>query len=59
MSGDGDFIDLCKHLKSKNKIIEVWSLPGVSFNKKFCDYADSITFLNKNFFYDNNNKQDT
>jgi uncharacterized LabA/DUF88 family protein len=52
MSGDGDFIDLCKHLKKSNKIIEIWSLPGVSFNKKFCDYADMIHFLNDSFFYD-------
>jgi len=52
MSGDGDFIDLCKHLKQNNKIIEVWSVPGASFNKKFCDYADTIIFLNDNYFYD-------
>lgn len=52
MSGDGDFIDLCKYLKTKNKIVEVWSMPGVSFNKNFCDYVDQITFLNKNFFYE-------
>jgi uncharacterized LabA/DUF88 family protein len=51
MSGDGDFIDLCKHLKKKGKIIEVWSIPGSSFNKKFCDYADMIHFLNENFFF--------
>lgn len=52
MSGDGDFIDLCKHLKKNGKTIEVWSFPGVSFNKKFCDYVDMILFLNENFFYD-------
>lgn len=52
MSGDGDFIDLCKHLKSLDKFIEVWSLPGVSFNKNFCDYADQIVFMNEKFFYD-------
>jgi len=52
MSGDGDFIDLCKHLKKLNKFIEVWSLPGMSFNKKFCDYADQIVFMNDKFFYD-------
>jgi uncharacterized LabA/DUF88 family protein len=51
MSGDGDFIDLCKHLKKNGKTIEVWSLPGVSFNKKFCDYVDMIQFLNENFFF--------
>jgi len=52
MSGDGDFIDLCRHLKSKGKVVEVWSLSGTSFNKGFCDYADTICFLNKNFFYE-------
>jgi len=51
MSGDGDFIDLCKHLKKCGKIVEVWSIPGTSFNKKFCDYADMIHFLNESFFY--------
>lgn len=52
MSGDGDFIDLCKHLKKLDKSIEVWSLPGVSFNKSFCDYADQIVFMNEKFFFD-------
>lgn len=52
MSGDGDFIDLCKHLKNLNKFIEVWSLPGMSFNRSFCDYADQIVFMNDKFFYD-------
>lgn len=52
MSGDGDFIDLCRHLKSKGKVVEVWSMSGVSFNRGFCDYADTIMFLNKNFYYE-------
>jgi uncharacterized LabA/DUF88 family protein len=52
MSGDGDFIDLCKHLKKLDKFIEVWSLPGLSFNKCFCDYADQIVFMNDKFFFD-------
>jgi len=56
MSGDGDFIDLCRHLKKHNKTIEVWSIPGTSFNKKFCDYVDMIFFLNDNFFYDRKNE---
>jgi uncharacterized LabA/DUF88 family protein len=51
MSGDGDFIDLCKYLKANKKVVEIWSMPGVSFNKRFCDYADMIHFLNENFFY--------
>jgi len=52
MSGDGDFIDLCKHLKKLDKFIEIWSLPGMSFNKVFCDYADQIIFMNEKFFFD-------
>jgi uncharacterized LabA/DUF88 family protein len=51
MSGDGDFIDLCRYLKEKGKYVEVWSLPGQSFNKKFCDYVDLIRFLDGKFFY--------
>lgn len=59
MSGDGDFIDLCKHLKKNGKIVEIWSIPGTSFNKKFCDYADMIHFLNESFFYTpDENRQD-
>ena len=52
MSGDGDFIDLCKYLKEHGKTIEVWAVPGGSFNKRFCDYADAIFFLNDKFFMD-------
>lgn len=52
MSGDGDFIDLCRHLKSKGKHVEVWSMSGGSFNRGFCDYADTIMFLNRNFFFE-------
>jgi uncharacterized LabA/DUF88 family protein len=58
MSGDGDFIDLCDHLKTNNKAVEIWSLPGLSFNKKLCDYADSVHFLNENFFYYEKSKED-
>jgi len=59
MSGDGDFIDLCKYLKSKGKVVEVWSMSGVSFNRGFCDYADVIRFLNKNFFYEKHDSDAT
>lgn len=51
MSGDGDFIDLIKHLKNLGKKVEVWAVPGKSFNKRICDYADSIKFLSDDFFY--------
>ena len=54
---DGDFIDLCKYLKKSGKIIEIWSIPGVSFNKKFCDYVDMIHFMNEDFFYDKDAEQ--
>lgn len=51
MSGDGDFIDLCKYMKKKGKIVEIWAFPGTSFNRMFCDYADTIKFINEGFFY--------
>jgi len=57
MSGDGDFLDLCKYLKEKGKYVEVWSLPGLSFNKKFCDYVDLIRFLDNKFFFNKEEKK--
>ena len=54
MSGDGDFIDLCNHLRDKGKNVEVWTMPGKSFNKRICDHVDSIKFLSDDFFYDKN-----
>lgn len=57
MSGDGDFIDLIKYLRSKGKKVEVWTLPGKSFNKRICDHVDSIKFLSDEFFYDNKVKK--
>ena len=59
MSGDGDFIDLCRHLKKNKKFIEIWAVPGKSFNRQFCNYADSIVFLNDNFFYSKNDNVET
>lgn len=52
MSGDGDFIDLCRELKNRGKIVEVWSLSGTSFNKRLCDYVDSVHFIGEQFFYE-------
>lgn len=52
MSGDGDFMDLCKHLKKHGKIVEIWSMPGKSFNKLFCSCADVIVFFNDSFLFD-------
>jgi uncharacterized LabA/DUF88 family protein len=59
MSGDGDFIDLIKYLKSKGKKVEVWSLPGKSFNKRICNYVDSVNFFSDEFFFDNRKKGDS
>lgn len=61
MSGDGDFIDLCRELKNRKKMVEVWALAGTSFNKRFCDYVDSIQFIGNQFFYKepNNNGKST
>lgn len=52
MSGDGDFIDLCRELKKRKKVVEVWALPGTSFNKRLCDYVDSVHFLGEKFFFE-------
>lgn len=52
MSGDGDFIDLCREMKKRGKVVEVWALPGVSFNKRLCDWVDAIHFLNEKFFFE-------
>jgi len=59
MSGDGDFIDLIKHLKEKGKKVEVWTMPGKSFNKRICDHVDSVKFLSDEYFYDKNKKGDS
>lgn len=56
MSGDGDFIDLCKYLKRKGKVVEIWSVPGISFNKNLCNYADCIYFLGDEFFLSKENE---
>lgn len=59
MSGDGDFIDLIKHLRAKGKKVEVWTLPGKSFNKRICDHVDGIKFLSEEFFYEKKKKGDS
>ena len=59
MSGDGDFIDLIKYLKEKGKKVEVWTLPGKSFNKRICDYVDAVKFLSDEFFFDKESKGDS
>ena len=59
MSGDGDFIDLIKYLKDKGKKVEVWTLPGKSFNKRICDHVDAIKFLSDEFFFDKESKGDS
>jgi len=56
MSGDGDFIDLIRHLKNKGKTVEVWTMSGKSFNKRICDHVDAVKFLSSDFFYDRNKK---
>ena len=59
MSGDGDFIDLIKHLRKKGKKVDVWALPGKSFNKRLCDHVDSVKFLSGEFLYSNTRKRST
>jgi len=58
MSGDGDFIDLIKHLKSLGKTVEIWTVKGKSFNKKLCDYVDTVNFLTEDFFYENRRRKE-
>lgn len=50
MSGGEDFTALCKHLKQKNKQIEIWSFKEC-YNSSIESYADKIYFIDKNFFY--------
>lgn len=47
MSGDGDFIELAKHLKQRGKIVEIWSFnrnPGLE------TYANKIYQIDEKFF---------
>jgi uncharacterized LabA/DUF88 family protein len=57
MSGDGEFIELCKKIKSKGKFVEVWAIPGKSFNKNFSNHADTVNFLEGKFLYDSQTKK--
>lgn len=50
MSGDGDFTDLCKYLKSKKKQIEIWSFKEC-YNSSLEIYADRVYFIDEQFFY--------
>jgi len=50
MSGDGDFVDICKYLKRKEKKIEIWSFKE-SYNSALEQYADKVCFINEDFFY--------
>lgn len=50
MSGDGDFVDLCKYLKNKDKKIEIWSFKNC-YNSNLEQYADKIYFIDEQFFY--------
>jgi len=50
MSGDGDFVDLCKYLKHREKKIEIWSFKEC-FNPALEPYADKMYFIEDKFFY--------
>ena len=50
MSGDGDFADLCAHLKKKGKQVEVWSFQEC-YNQSMDPYVDRVHFIEKGFFY--------
>lgn len=50
MSGDGDFVDLCKHVKAKKKKIELWSFKEC-YNSTLEPYIDRTHFIDDKFFY--------
>ena len=50
MSGDSDFVELCKYLKQKNKKVEIWSFKEC-YNSALEPYADRIYFIDEKFFY--------
>ncbi len=49
MSGDGDFVELCKYLRNKGKQIEVWSFKEC-LNKDINSYANKINYIDEKFF---------
>jgi len=49
MSGDGDFINLCKYLKEKGKQVEIWSFKEC-LNRDVYKYVDEVNFIDKEFF---------
>jgi len=50
MSGDGDFVDLCKFIKKRKKKVEVWSFKEC-YNMALEPYIDRKHFINDKFFY--------
>jgi len=50
MSGDGDFVDICRSLKQKGKKIEIWSFKEC-YNSLLEPYADKMHFIDDAFFY--------
>lgn len=50
MSGNGDFVDLCKYLHQKKKKIEIWSFKEC-FSSTLEPYADKVHFISKDFLY--------
>jgi uncharacterized LabA/DUF88 family protein len=51
MTSDGNFSDLCKYLKNKNKKTEIWCFKKC-FNSSMEMYTDKVYFLDNNeFFY--------
>lgn len=49
MSGDGDFVDLCRHLRQKGKKIEIWSFKEC-YNPQLEPFADRLSFIGEEFF---------
>jgi len=49
MSGDGDFVDVCKYLRNKGKKVEIWSFKDC-YNPQLEQYADKMYFIGEDFY---------
>lgn len=50
MSGDGDFADLCRYMKDRGKVIELWGFRE-SHNSMLEPYVDRMHFIEDEFFF--------
>lgn len=50
MSGDGEFAPLCKYVRSKSKIVEVWGFKE-NHNTDLDPYVNRVRYIDEPFFY--------